>query len=216
MGIFGNLFGNKEKENETVSNTTQGTVTTASPVPQLLNLNKGDILDLTKYSASLSNVRAAAGWDVNHSGGSDYDLDLCAFLCSHGRCKHTVYYGDKKSKGIYLDGDNLTGAGDGDDENIHVNLNGIDASIDKIIFAVVIYQARSRGQNFNHVKNAYMRIVDESNGNEICRYSLSSDGKNNTAATLASLNKNSDGNWSFEAIGEYSKNSIESLKNTLV
>ena len=220
MGIFGKLFG---------GNTTQQEVSTPAPanIPTpvqsssidattgLLNLNKGDILDLTKYSDSLTKVRAAAGWKVN-AMGRDYDLDLCAYMLINGEVDSTVYYRDRNHRGIFLDGDNLTGStGNNDDENIHVNLQELHPAVDEIVFAVVIYSAAERHQKFSNVKNAYMRLVDESNGKEICRYNLSEDGGDNTAVKLASLKKNANGNWSFHAIGEYSKNTIESLRRTL-
>ena len=159
-------------------------------------------------------MRAAAGWDVNQGAGSDFDLDLCAYLCSKDRVVDIVYYGDKRSQGIYLDQDNLTGSGDGDDENIHIELNNLQKSVDKIILAVVIYNAASRRQKFKDVQNAYVRLIDESNGNEICRFRLTENGGDNTAVTFASLTKGNDG-WSFKASGTYSKNTIESLKSNL-
>jgi tellurium resistance protein TerD len=216
MGFFDRFKNKSETINETnQSQQTTQTIPTNNTMP-LLNLEKGQLLDLTKYSTTLSKIRAAAGWDVNDSGGSDYDLDLCAYLVNkNGEIFHTVYYGDKSHKGIYLDGDNLTGEGEGDDENIHVTLDKLPDKTQKVIFAVVIYQAKSRGQKFKNVKNAYVRLIDENNGeDEICRYMLTEDGENNTAVTFAELDKSS-GNWTFKAIGEYSKDSIESLGRKL-
>lgn len=207
MGIFGNLFSGKS------SGSTSAPANVNSN-EDILDLRKGDILDLTKYSSDLQKVRAAAGWDVNRGIGSDYDLDLCAYMMCNGRVVETVYYHEKRHQGIYLDGDNLTGSGDGDDENIFVDLNRIPQNIDRIVFAVVIYQAHERRQRFGHVKNAYMRLVDQMNDHEICRYRLTEDGGDNTAATLAALNK-VNGSWQFEAIGTYSKDSIGSLGNKL-
>ena len=208
MGIFSRLFGGNNNSTAAVNNSEVQT-----PIVQsegILNLNKGDILDLTKYSTSLTNVRAAAGWDVNRGIGHDYDLDLCAYMMSNNRLVNTVFYGARTWTGIYLDGDNLTGSGEGDDENIFVSLREIPSNIDRIVFAVVIYEAGNRHQMFRNVKNAYMRLVDQSNGKEICRYLLTEDGGSNTAATLASLNRNN-GNWSFEAIGRYSCDTIKTL-----
>ena len=216
MGIFSKLF-----NHEGTSNTETGTTGQGNEIPsvngmQLLDLNKGDILDLSKVSNSLTTVRAAAGWDVNKGLGSDYDLDLCAYLCTSRGVKNTVYYRNKSAHGIHLDGDNLTGVGDGDDENIFVTLSKIDSDIERIIFAVVIYDASSRKQKFGNVKNAYMRLIDENTGSEICRYRLTEDGGSNTAAILASLNKDESGNWSFEAIGKYTKGSISSIKDEVL
>lgn len=215
MGILSKIM-DAVKGSQTMN--AQGTVAVvnnevgAVPAPPtgLLDLSKGDILDLTKYSDNLKNVRAAAGWDVNTSGGSNYDLDLCAYLMSKGKLIGTVGYFNKSETGLYLDGDNLTGSGEGDDENIHVTLDSIPAKVDKIVFAVVIYQGANRRQTFSKITNAYMRLVDESNGAEICRYRLTEDGGHNTAAVMASLNRVG-GKWEFEAIGNYSRDTIQSL-----
>lgn len=213
MSIFANLFkkGNEGLYNQELTQTAQVGNTTM-PNGGLLDLSKGDILDLTKYN--LSNVRAAAGWDVHKGFGADYDLDLCAYCFAGDTLLRTVYYGRRTWTGIYLDGDNLTGSGEGDDENIFVNLNQIPFNITKIIFAVVIFEANNRKQQFKNVKNAYMRLIDELTNNEICRYRLTEDGTTNTAATLASLEK-MNGVWQFHAIGEYSTDTISSLGNKL-
>ena len=134
---------------------------------QTLNLQKNDTLNLTKSEYSLSRLRAAAGWDVNDSlFGSNYDLDLCAYLQdANGVVKQTVFFGSKgnlNKYGVQLDHDNLTGDGEGDDENIFLNLDAVPADIAKITIAVVIYQAKSRRQHFGKVKNAYIRLIDES------------------------------------------------------
>lgn len=215
MGIFG--FGKKTSATEEVANETAESVTREgnqvdyNPTNGILNLSKNSILDLTKYSDTLEKVRIAAGWDVVDSG-QDYDLDVCAFLLDkNGKAIGKVYYGAQKSKGIYLDGDNLTGEGDGDDENIYANLKEIPAKVSSIMFAVVIYQAKTRRQRFGKVKNAFVRLVDENAGQkEICKFSLSEDGGDNTAVTFAELYRNETG-WSFRTIGNYSKDSIESL-----
>lgn len=216
MGLFN--FGNKTNESTTSASPAVGVERSGAqvdynPTGGLLNLSKNDILDLSKYDDNLSKVRVAAGWDVSKRGGFAFDLDLCAFLLDKdGIPTSKVYFGDKKKKGIYLDGDNLTGAGDGDDENIYVNLNDIPANISSIVFAVVIYSASSKRQSFEDVQNAFVRLVDENNrGKEICKYKLSENGGSNTAVTFAELYRNGS-NWSFKAIGQYSKDSIDSLE----
>ena len=159
----------------------------------------------------LTRIRAAAGWDMASFGGN-IDLDLCAYLFSGRKLVNTVFYGDKRWDGIYLDGDNLTGEGDGDDENIMINFDKIRPNVDRIVIAVVIY---SSGKTFSGVKNAYVRLVDESQGQrELVRYNLSSDGGRNTAVVAAELQK-VNGEWSFVAVGDYSNNSIKSLGNKL-
>ena len=175
----------------------------------VLNLQKNDILDLRKAEPGLKHVMLGAGWDVAKKGffnlGADYDLDLIALLLdSNDKLinRGVIYFGNLKGDGIYLHGDNRTGAGDGDDEKISVDLDKLPAKCDKVIFALNIYDAVSRKQNFSKVKNAYIRILNEDNGNkEICRYNLSEDGGNNTALLFAELQR-VNGSWQFKAKGE--------------
>ena len=163
----------------------------------VLNLQKNDILDLRKAEPGLRHVMLGAGWDVAKKGffnlGADYDLDLIALLLdSNDKLinRGVIYFGNLKGEGIYLHGDNRTGAGDGDDEKISVDLDKLSPKCDKVIFALNIYDAVSRKQNFSKVKNAYIRILNEDNGNkEICRYNLSEDGGNNTALLFAELQR---------------------------
>lgn len=228
MSIFGNLFGGRS-QNDTPSSTVtqqpavfhQDTSSTSIPAEKevlldlskggLLNLEKREFVNLTKSGVSLSNIRAAAGWDMARFG-SNIDLDLCAYLFEGNQLYQTIYYGNKTGKGIYLDGDNLTGAGDGDDENIRINFNSLPPKVDRIVIAVVIY---SSGKIFSGVKNAYVRLVDESQGEqELVRYNLSEDGGKNTAVVAAEL-KQVNGEWRFVAVGDYSHNSISSLGRSL-
>lgn len=188
----------------------------------ILNLKKNDILDLTKRDPSINKLRLCAGWDVAKRGlfgfaQKDFDLDLVALqLGEDGRLlrnKGIIYYGDKRGKGIYLHGDNRTGAGDGDDEMISISLNEIQSNCTKIIFSVTIYEGESRNQSFSRVKNAYVRLVDEDkNDKEVCRYNLSGEGGDNTAIIFAELQKEG-GNWSFKAVGDLLKGSVKSLAN---
>lgn len=208
MGLFG--FG---KNNASVD--------ISKPSAPILDLTKGDILDLSKEpAASFTSMKVSAGWDVNKRGGSDYDLDLCAFLLndegslirSH---EPVVYYGKKDSTpGIRLDGDNLTGEGDGDDENIFVSLNKVPSDCQRIVFCVVIYEGSARHQQFGDVKNAYVRLVnteDKRHEQELCRYSLSEDGGNNTAVHFCELDR-TNGNWTFKAVGDYMNATISDIK----
>ena len=227
MGLFG--FGKKHstETQQTQTPVAEPTVAPAAPTGNevfldlnkggLLNLEKNDFLNLTKTGINLTDIRVAAGWDVNHRG-QDYDLDLCAFpMNANGEVLNIVYYGDKRSHGLQLDKDNLTGEGDGDDENIFVNFNKISPDAQKVIFAVVIYRGLSKGQTFGHVKNAFVRMVDQSvrPEKEICRFNLSEDGGKNTAVKFAEIIRTSEG-WTFKAIGEYSEeSSIESLARHL-
>ena len=189
----------------------------------ILNLKKNDILDLTKKDPSINKIRLCAGWDVVKKGffnfgAKDFDLDLTALLLDENnhvlKNKGLIYYGEQKGIGIMLHGDNLTGSGDGDDEKITVVLNQIPVECKKIIFAAVIYEAEARNQVFGRVKNAYVRLVDEDKSDkEICRYNLSEDGGNNTGIIFAELSKQGN-EWSFKAVGELFRGSIQTLVNS--
>ena len=180
-----------------------------------LNLEKDGILNLEKVRSDLKNLRLAAGWDMVHFG-SDYDLDLCAYLLGENGFpirsgNSCVYYAKKKACGLRLDKDNLTGEGDGDDENIYIHLDDVTNEVQKIVFAVVIYNAGRK--SFEGVKNAYVRLLDTDDGDrEICRYDLTRDGGNHTAVVVAELYREN-GSWSFKARGEYMNETISSLKN---
>ena len=132
----------------------------------ILNLKKNDILDLRKAEPGLKHVVLAAGWDVAKKGffglGTDYDLDLIAILLNENDKminRGVIYFGNLNGPGIYLHGDNRTGAGDGDDEKISVDLEKLPANCSKVVFALNIYNAVKRKQSFSKVKNAYIRFL---------------------------------------------------------
>lgn len=185
----------------------------------ILNLQKNDILDLTKKDPSLNNILIGCGWDVAKkrlfSMQSDYDLDLMAILLNDNEklisSSPVIYFGNKKGSGIFLHGDNLTGAGDGDDEKISISLNKLPKDCSKVIFAVTIYDAVKRRQNFSKVTNAYVRVLNEDKGNaELCRYNLSESGGDNTAVIIAEISK-VNGDWQFKAVGEFLQATVKSL-----
>lgn len=184
-----------------------------------INLQKGQTIDLKKNENgndnNLSKVTIGLGWDIRKSkgifgssGSSDYDLDAIAVLLDkNGKLqssKDVVYYGDKDhtSGKIWLTGDNLTGAGDGDDEQIIVNLNEIDSKYEKIVFFTSIYQGKSRNQEFSMVENAYIRAVD-ANNNEICKFNISGDSslKDKRSFIFGEAYRNN-GTWKFRALGD--------------
>lgn len=186
----------------------------------VLNLQKNDILDLTKADPGLNRVMLGAGWDVVKKGffsfARDFDLDLVALLVNENNKlvkNGIIYFGHQNGQGIKLHGDNLTGAGEGDDEKISVELDKLPADCSKVIFSVVIYDAKSRKQSFSGVKNAYVRLLNEDKGGaEICRYNLSEDGGDNTAINFAELQK-VNGSWQFKAKGELMQATVSSLSN---
>ena len=188
----------------------------------VLNLKKNDILDLTKRDPSLNKLRLCAGWDVASKGifgifKQDFDLDLSAILLDKNnkilKKNGIVYYGNLKGTGLFLHGDNLTGEGDGDDEMISISLNNIPNDCERIIFAVTIYDGIERNQSFGKVKNAYVRLLNEDkNDEEICRYNLTEAVGDNTAIVFAELNK-INGQWSFKAVGDLFRGSLQTLAN---
>lgn len=172
-----------------------------------INLSKGQKVDLTKGNPSLKNLMVGLGWDVNaFDGGYDFDLDASAFvLGANGKCpteKDFIFYGNlvHQSGAVEHMGDNLTGSGDGDDEQIVVDLSKIPPNIEKVAFTVTIYDADVRRQNFGQVSNAYIRIVDQATGQEVVHYDLGEDFSIETAIVVGELYKRN-GDWKFNAIG---------------
>ncbi len=172
-----------------------------------INLSKGQKVDLTKGNPGLKKIMVGLGWDVNtFDSGCDFDLDAAAFMVGeNGKCpteKEFVFYGNLEhtSGSVKHMGDNLTGDGDGDDEQILVDLSAIPQNIAKIAFTVTIYDADARRQNFGQVSNAFIRIVDEVTGQELIRYDLSEDFSIETAVVVGELYRHN-GEWKFNAIG---------------
>ncbi len=172
-----------------------------------INLTKGQKVDLTKGNPGLTSIMVGLGWDVNaFDSGAAFDLDATAFMLGdNAKCptdKDFIFYGNLKhaSESVEHMGDNLTGEGDGDDEQIKVDLTKIPANISKIAFAVTIYDAEARRQNFGQVSNSFIRIVDNSNGQELIRYDLGEDFSIETAVVVGELYRNN-GEWKFNAIG---------------
>ena len=172
-----------------------------------VNLTKGQKVSLTKGNPGLKNVVVGLGWDVNQfDTGGDFDLDAAAFLLTDsGKVADSndfVFYGNlaHPSGSVQHMGDNLTGAGDGDDEQIRIDLSKVPANITKIAFTVTIYESEARRQNFGQVNNAFIRIYNEENGEEMLRYDLGEDFSIETAAVFGELYKNG-AEWKFNAIG---------------
>ena len=172
-----------------------------------VNLQKGQKVSLTKGNPGLSKVVVGLGWDVNaFDTGGDFDLDAAAFLLTDSGkvcdSRDFVFYGNltHPSGSVQHQGDNLTGVGDGDDEQIKVDLSAVPANITKIAFTVTIYEAEGRRQNFGQVNNAFVRIYNEATGEELLRYDLGEDFSFETAAVFGELYKNG-GEWKFNAIG---------------
>lgn len=172
-----------------------------------VNLSKGQKVSLTKGNPGLSKIVVGLGWDTNkYDGGFDFDLDAAAFLLgANGKVTSDadfVFYGNLKhaSGAVEHMGDNLTGDGDGDDEQIKIDLSAVPANIEKIGFTVTIYDSDTRKQNFGQVSNAYIRIFDETNNTELIRYDLGEDFSIETAVVVGEMYRNN-GEWKFNAIG---------------
>ncbi len=172
-----------------------------------ISLNKGGNISLSKEAPGLSKVTVGLGWDERATDGADFDLDASVFLLgSNGKVRSDadfIFYNQLKSQDGSVEhlGDNLTGGGDGDDEQVRVELNAVPKEIDKIAFAVTIHDAESRRQNFGMVSNAFIRVVDDSNGKEIARYDLSEDMSTETAMIFAEVYRRNN-EWKFKAIGQ--------------
>ena len=181
-----------------------------------LNLNKGDVLNLSKgpvldliKSSSLEKIDIGLGWDTK------CDLDSIAFLTDdNGVIKDTVYFGSKRKQGIFLNGDNLTGAGDGDDEIISVTFSELPSWITKIQICVNVFSLMFKAKDFSKVKGSYVRLVDKSSGNELCRYNLNENGAGFNAFHFANLVRNGN-EWTFETIGQGMNGNVEQLRKQL-
>lgn len=172
-----------------------------------INLSKGQKVELTKGNPGLKNIMVGLGWDVNaFDSGADFDLDAAAFMVgANGKCpteKEFVFYGNLAhiSEAVKHMGDNLTGEGEGDDEQIQIDLSKVPDNIQRIAFTVTIYDAEVRHQNFGQVSNAYIHLLDEANNRELIRYDLGEDFSIETAVVVGELYRNN-GEWKFNAIG---------------
>ncbi|MCI9051223.1 MAG: TerD family protein [Lachnospiraceae bacterium] len=172
-----------------------------------ISLKKGQKVSLTKDNPGLKKVVVGLGWDVNqYDTGGAFDLDAAAFLLTDsGRVSKSedfVFYGNLKhpSGSVQHMGDNLTGAGEGDDEQVKVDLSLVPADITKVTFTATIYEAEERHQNFGQVSNAFIRIYNEETGEELLRYDLGEDFSIETAVVFGELYKNNE-EWKFNAIG---------------
>ena len=182
-----------------------------------VSLKKGQKVDLTKTNPGLKEVMIGLGWDVNrYDGGKDFDLDASVFMLdASGKVPSDdefVFYGNLKHKSGAVEhmGDNLTGQGEGDDEEIKINLAAVPENIQKIDFTVTIYEAEQRNQNFGQVENAFIRVVNAANGEELIRYDLAEDFSIETAVVVGQLYRHN-GEWKFNAIGSGFEGGLASL-----
>lgn len=182
-----------------------------------VSLQKGQKVSLTKGNPGLKNVVVGLGWDVNQfDTGGDFDLDAAAFLLTDtgkvSRQEDFIFFGNLKhpSESVQHMGDNLTGAGEGDDEQIRIDLSRVPENITKIAFTVTIYEPESRHQNFGQINNAFIRIYNEDTGEEMLRYDLGEDFSIETAAVFGEVYKNGN-EWKFNAIGSGYQGGLKAL-----
>ena len=178
-----------------------------------ISLQKGQKVNLSKDNAGLSKVVIGLGWDeVERKRGlfapkpQEIACDASALLLSGGkvtRKEDLVFFGNLRhdSGAIQHMGDNLTGAGEGDDEQIVVDLSRVPAKYDRIVIVVNIYQAVERRQHFGMIRNAFIRLVDDRNNNEMCKYNLTEDYSGMTAMVFGEVYRHN-GEWKFNAIGQ--------------
>jgi len=173
----------------------------------VVNLTKGGNISLTKEAPGLRSVTVGLGWDARTTDGQPFDLDASAIGCAaDGKVasdQHFVFFNNLRSPDgvIQHSGDNVTGEGAGDDEQLVVDLAGAPAELDRVVFPVSIYEAETRGQNFGQVRNAYIRVVNKADNSEIARYDLSEDASTETAMVFGELYR-SGSDWKFRAVGQ--------------
>lgn len=173
-----------------------------------VSLSKGQKVDLTKTNPGLSNVVVGLGWDTNkYDGGGQFDLDASVFLLNtEGKCASDadfIFYNQKENANgsVIHSGDNRTGEGEGDDEQINIDLTKVPSNVEKISFVITIHDAEARNQNFGQVSNSFVRVLKDNNvGEELIRYDLGEDFSIETAIVVGDLYRHN-GEWKFAAVG---------------
>ena len=172
-----------------------------------VSLSKGGNVSLAKADPTMTKVLVGLGWDPRATDGQDFDLDASAFLLtSTGKVRGDndfIFYNNLSdaAQSVVHAGDNRTGAGDGDDESLKVDLTKIPAEVDKIAFTVTIHDAEARRQSFGQVGGAFIRLVNDATGIEVARYDLSEDASTETAMIFGELYRHNN-EWKFRAVGQ--------------
>ena len=182
-----------------------------------ITLSKGQKVSLTKGNPGLKHIVVGLGWDTNkYDGGFDFDLDSAAFLLDeNGKVNADtdfVFYNNLKHSSGAVEhlGDNLTGEGDGDDEQVKVDLSLVPQNISKIAFTVTIHEALERRQYFGQVSNSYVRVIDEDTNQELLNYELGEDFSIETAIVVCEIYRHN-GEWKFNALGSGFEGGLEAL-----
>ncbi|PCR97548.1 TerD family protein [Pseudomonas sp. FW215-R2] len=184
-----------------------------------LTLQKGGNLSLTKTDPSLTRILVGLGWDPRATDGAEFDLDASAFLVgASGKVRSDadfIFYNQLKSAdgSVEHTGDNRTGAGDGDDEVLKVDLSRVPADVEKVVFVVTIHDAEARKQSFGQVGGSFIRVVNEVSSAEVVRYDLAEDASTETAMIFAELYRNG-GEWKFRAVGQGYAGGLKAVANS--
>lgn len=172
-----------------------------------VSLVKGGNVSLTKEAPTMTVAMVGLGWDARVTDGQAFDLDASLFMVSENdkvlSDSHFIFFNNKTSPcgSVEHQGDNLTGEGDGDDEQLKINLTQVPANVKKLVFSVTIYDAEKRKQNFGMVSNSFIRIFNNDTGVEIARFDLSEDASTETAMIFGELYRHGS-EWKFKAVGQ--------------
>ncbi|MDR2528833.1 MAG: TerD family protein [Synergistaceae bacterium] len=172
-----------------------------------VSLTKGGNVSLSKEAPNLTSILIGLGWDARSTDGEDFDLDASLFMLGeNGKVRFDsdfIFYNNLKSAdgSVVHTGDNRTGAGEGDDEAIKVELTKVPANVGRLVVAVTIHEANERKQNFGMVSNAFIRVANQADQKEIARYDLSEDASVETAMVFGEVYRHG-GEWKFKAIGQ--------------
>lgn len=185
-----------------------------------VSLKKGQKINLVKSNGKkLTKLMIGLGWDAVEqpigffsklfNGKTDIDCDASVFLCQGGKFVDTddlVYFGnlEHNTHAVKHMGDNLTGEGEGDDEEIFIDLTKLPSEYDKLIFVVNVYKGFERNQHFGMIKNAFIRVVDNDSNEELCRFNLTEDYSGMLSMILGEVYKRGN-DWKFNAIGNGTK-----------
>jgi tellurium resistance protein TerD len=181
-----------------------------------VSLQKGGNVNLSKEAPGLTAVHVGLGWDARATDGGDFDLDASVFMLkADGKVRGDsdfIFYNNLKSSdgSVQHTGDNKTGAGEGDDEVVNVDLSKVPPEVDKISFAVTIHEGETRRQSFGQVSNAFIRVLNKADSKELARYDLTEDGSTETALIFGELYRNG-ADWKFRAVGQGFKGGLGPL-----
>jgi tellurium resistance protein TerD len=172
-----------------------------------VSLSKGGNVSLSKEAPGLTNIVIGLGWDTRSTDGSDFDLDASMFVLKDDNKVRSdsdfIFYNNRTGADGAVEhlGDNLTGEGEGDDEQIKVDLSRVPQDVANLAVGVTIHEADTRRQNFGMVSNAFIRVVNGADNSEIARYDLSEDASTETAMVFGEVYRRG-GEWKFKAVGQ--------------